>query len=88
MKTEPMLWQNAYELIAILTDEWTHGGAVDIVKMCRSYTLDVVSAFEYGKSFGALQVPKFEEPLLDAFDDFGPATYFVAVNSTSICIIH
>ena len=78
MKTEPMLWEKAYELLAILKDEWSRGAAIDIVKMSRSYTMDVVSAFEYGKALGALQVPGFKEPLLDAFDDFGPATYFVS----------
>lgn len=54
------------------------GRLVDLTKMFRCFALDVVSKFTYGESFDALLKPEFSEELLDVFDKFAPASFFVS----------
>ena len=54
------------------------GRELDLTKMFRCYALDAVSNFTYGESFDALLKPDFEETLLEAFDKFATASFFVS----------
>jgi hypothetical protein len=62
---------------SVLVEKCSTGTAVDLSKMCRCLTLDVIANFVYGESFGALQVPDFQEVTLEAFDSFAPVGFFV-----------
>ena len=56
---------------------------LDLTKVFRCLALDVVTEYTYGESFESLLKPGFDEPLLDAFDKFGPASFFVGAPRTS-----
>ena len=72
---EKHIWEKASLWSVLLQRDLT---VVDLTKLFRCFALDVVSEFIYGESFGALLKPRFEEELLDAFDKFSPASYFVS----------
>lgn len=56
---------------------YTAGAPVELSKMFRSLTLDVISKFVYKESFGSLLIRKCQDDLLNAFDRFQPANFFV-----------
>lgn len=61
-----------------LRTHYTHTKShLDLTKLFRCLALDVVTEYTYGESFESLLKSGFDEPLLDAFDKFGPASYFV-----------
>ncbi|OQU99446.1 hypothetical protein CLAIMM_05077 [Cladophialophora immunda] len=77
LEFEPEIWKLATRLTTLLDDDYVSGRLVDLTKLFRSFALDVVSRFSFGESYGALSRPDLDEPLLDAFDKFGRASFLL-----------
>lgn len=75
---EQHIWERAFIMSRQLQAHYTHTeSCIDLTKLFRCFALDVVTKYTYGESFDALLKPGFDEPLLEAFDKFGPASFFV-----------
>ncbi|OAP56447.1 hypothetical protein AYL99_09626 [Fonsecaea erecta] len=77
LEFEPEIWKLATSLTTLVDDQYVSGRPVDLTKLFRSFALDVVSRFSFGESYGALSRPDVDEPLLDAFDQFGRASFLL-----------
>jgi cytochrome P450 len=74
---QAQVWKTVEIMTAVLGDECTTGAPIELSKMFRSLTLDVISMFVYGESFGSLLIPSFKDDVLEAFDRFQLANFFV-----------
>lgn len=75
---EQHIWERAFIMSRQLRAHYTHREPwLDLTKLFRCFALDVVSKYTYGESFDALLKPGFDETLLEAFDKFAPASFFV-----------
>lgn len=83
LEFEPEVWKLITKMTNLINDEYASGKPVDLTKLFRSLTLDVVSCFSFGESYEALSRPALDEPLLDAFDKFSRASYLVRLTAFS-----
>lgn len=76
---EHHIWETAFTMLGrIQQDCEANAGLIDLTKVFRCYALDVVSKFTYGSSFEALTDTRSSDQLLEAFDKFSAASFFVS----------
>jgi cytochrome P450 len=74
---QAQIWKTVKIMAVILGHECATGAPIELSKMFCSLALDVISKFVYGESFGSLLIPKFQDDVLEAFDRFQSANFFV-----------
>lgn len=79
---QAQIWKTVEIMTAVLDHECETGAPIELSKMLRSLTLDVISKFVYGESFDSLLISKFQDFVLEAFDRFQPENFFV------MCLTH
>lgn len=77
LEFEPEIWKVVADMTNLIDQNYVSGSTVELTRLFRSLTLDVISCFSFGEGYGALARPSLDEPLLDAFDKFTDAAFLV-----------
>ncbi|OAA69792.1 Cytochrome P450 [Cordyceps fumosorosea ARSEF 2679] len=63
-----LVWRNATRLASSIAKASATKASVDLLYAFRSYTLDTMMCFTFGSCVGALDAPRFRDPLILAMD--------------------